>query len=157
MSRPLESREISTSRDGYDLTIHGLLRKRDELLAQLDKLRDDIAQVSNDLTAVDRVLKCLGFHPEIELLAKPRARVTLYVRNEMRKFLLDELRKAEKPLSSRELAIILATAQGKDIEDKGLITDMTARVSRSVSILLNRRVLRRLTDDAGRNTYELMQ
>jgi hypothetical protein len=143
--------------DGYDLTIHGLLRKRDELLAQLDKLRDDIATVSNDLAAVDRVLKCLGFHPEIELLMKPRARVTLYVRNEMRKFLLDELRKAETPLSSRELAIILATAQGKDIEDKGLLTDMTARVSRSVSILLNRRVLKRHTDEAGRNTYELVR
>lgn len=141
--------------DGYQLTVSGLLRKRDELVATLDKMRDDIATASNDLASLDRVLRCFGYNPEVELAMKPRSRVQLYVRNELRKFLLEALRDADRPISSRELAIKLLEAQGKDIGDKALVSDTTARVSRSVSILLNRKVLKRLTDEAGRNTYQL--
>ena len=105
--------------DGYQNTVSGLLRKRDELLADLDKLRDDIARVSNDLASLDRTLRCFGFNAELELLLKPRTRVTHYVRNELRKFLLEALRDADGPLSSRELAIKLLEAQSKDTEDRG--------------------------------------
>ena len=77
--------------EGYDLTIHGLLRKRTELLASLESYRDKVAATANDIRSVDRVLTSLAYEGELDLL-QPRKRVLNYIKHEVRRFILDELR-----------------------------------------------------------------
>lgn len=47
--------------DGFEITIHGLLRKRTSLMADLEHYRDKVATSSNDIKSVDRVLSSLGY------------------------------------------------------------------------------------------------
>ena len=83
--------------------IAGLLAKRQELLATNAELRERMAIVANDVEAVERVLDSLGYQGEA--VTTPRAgRIVLWYRNELRDYLVAELRKSEAPLTARELA-----------------------------------------------------
>ena len=141
--------------DGYDLTIHGLLRKRTDLMASLESYRDKVSSTANDIRAVDRVLVSLGYDGELDL-DQPRKRVMSYVRHEVRRYILEELRKSDRPLSTRELAVRLATAEGKDAGDRKLMLDMSRRISKSILILRDKQVVRQSKGKGSREySYEL--
>ena len=125
---------------GYDLAIHGLLRKRSELMRSLEIKRDELAAVQNDIAAVERALDLFGYQGELEA---PRKRVLKDIRRELRRFILDELRKGE-PLTSRELAIRLASIEGKNPDDKKAVADIVARVSKAITALVDRKTAVRL-------------
>jgi len=84
--------------------VNGLLAKREELLRENADLRERMAVISNDIEAIDRVLDAFGYPGELKGGTPRQARIVLFYRNELREYLLAELRKAEGPLSSRELA-----------------------------------------------------
>ena len=106
---------------------NGLIAKRAELLKVNAELREKIAVVANDIEAVERVLDSLGYQGEA--VTTPRAaRIVLFYRNELREYLLAELRKAPGPMTARELAVILCQTEGKDWQDRRLITDVVRRV-----------------------------
>lgn len=109
-------------------TISGLLRKRFELERENVELRERMAIVSNDIEAIDRVLDAFGYEGELVGKTPRAARIVLFYRNELRDFLLGELRKATGPLSSRQLACIVCQIEGKDGRDRRLLTDVTRRV-----------------------------
>ena len=111
-----------------DSTISGLLKKREELQRENAELRERIAIISNDVEAIDRVLDTFGYHGELVGKTPRQARIVLFYRNELREYLLAELRKAEKPLSSRALACLVCQCEGKDARDRRLLTDVTRRV-----------------------------
>ena len=87
-----------------DSTVSGLLKKREELQRESASLREQMAIVANSVEAIDRVLEAFGFDGELDGKTPRAARVVLFYRNELRKYLLGELRKATEPLSSRPLA-----------------------------------------------------
>ena len=141
--------------NGYDLTIHGLLRKRTDLMADLESYRDKVAATANDIRAVDRVLVSLGYAGELDL-QQPRKRVLNYIKHEVRRFILDELRAARQPLTTRELAVRLAMREGKDTGDRKLMRDLARRVSKSVIILHDKQVVKRSkVKDWREYSYEL--
>ena len=107
--------------------INGLLAKRVELCNLNAELREKIAVVANDIDAVERVLDSLGYQGEA--VTTPRAaRIVLFYRNELREYLLAELRKATGPMTARELAVKLCEVEGKDWQDRRLVTDVVRRV-----------------------------
>ena len=107
--------------------IAGLLAKRQELLTANSELRERMAIVSNDIEAVERVLDSLGYQDE--MTTTPRAaRIVLFYRNELRDYLTAELRKSDEPLTARELARRICQVEGKDWQDRRLMTDVTRRV-----------------------------
>lgn len=75
---------------GYDIAVHGLLRKRAELLTTLEVKRDELAAAQNDLLAVERVLSCFGFNEELD---QPRRRVMTDIRRELARFIIEEIRR----------------------------------------------------------------
>ena len=98
----------------YAHAIGGFLRKRKEMMAEMQSLRE---RLGNDIEALDRTLGALGHKGEIEL-AKPRSsRTMLFHRNELKRFLLDQMRGETAPISTRALAERIATAEGKDSRD----------------------------------------
>ena len=63
---------------GFELTIHGLLRKRAELMDAIASQRNQVSASMNDLNALDRVLTTLGYDGERDL-ARPRNKVAMFV------------------------------------------------------------------------------
>ena len=99
--------------------------------------RERMAELGNDIEALDRTLGTLDYKGEIEL-SKPRSsRTMLFHRNELKRFLLDQMRGETAPISSRVLAERIATAEGKDKDsrDRKLVNDLVKRVGKSLKLL----------------------
>jgi chorismate mutase len=112
----------------YEHTISGLLTKRQELMEETAAIREKMAIIANDVEAIDRVLETLGHTEQLEGRSPRAARIILFYRNELRSFLLDQLRKANRPMTSRELAEIVCETEGKNRGDRRLISDVTRRI-----------------------------
>lgn len=85
-----------------------------------------------------------------EAVTTPRAaRIVLFYRNELREYLLAELRKAEEPLTARELAQRLCQVEGKDWQDRPLLTDVVRRVGCALRRLRASRVVEGERTQAG--------
>ena len=98
---------------GYDLTVQGLIRKRADLAMEAGALRD---QLDVKLTALDHVDATIRvFLPDIDLEDLPtRAAPPALTgtRGEFQRFLLDALRKAERALTTHDLAKLAMEARG---------------------------------------------
>ena len=67
---------------------------------------------------------------------RPRSnRVVYFHRNELRRFLIDELRNATAPITARDLAEKIVGLEGKDARDRQLRNDMVKRVGKSLKLL----------------------
>lgn len=119
----------------YANTISGLLRKRSELMGDAQRLREQLAHVGNDIEALDRTLISLGYAGDLKGVQPRGNRIVFFARDELRRFLLDELRKATAPLSSRDLAEKIIGLEGKDCRDRRLRNDMVKRVGKSLKLL----------------------
>ncbi len=128
--------------------INGLLAKRTELTALNAELRERMAIVANDIEAVERVLESLGYQGKSAKTARA-ARVILFYRNELREYLLAELRKSAEPLTARELAQRLCQVEGKDWQDRRLMTDVTRRVGCALRKMRAARVVEGERTQAG--------
>lgn len=112
----------------YDHTISGLLGKRSELMQEIAALREQMAVASNAVEAIDQVLETFGHTEDLEGRTPRAARIVLFYRNELRTFLLNELRNSPEPMTSRQLAIRICETEGKSIADRRLLNDVTRRV-----------------------------
>ena len=67
---------------------------------------------------------------------RPRSnRVVYFHRNELRRFLINELRNASGPFSARDLAEKVIGLEGKDARGRKLRNDMVKRVGKSLKLL----------------------
>ena len=139
----------------YANTISGLLRKRSELMGDAQRLREELAHVGNDVEALDRTLIALGYQGDLKAVQPRGNRIVFFARDELRRFLLDELRKADGPVSSRDLAEAIITLEGKDARDRRLRNDMVKRVGKSLKLLRSQRLAMSARDEAGRFAWWL--
>lgn len=131
------SRNIRPARtETYEHTISGLLTKRREMLTEAERLRDRLAEIRNDLQALDRTLETLGFKGDLEGMMPRQKRQVIFGRGELVRAILDELRGADRPLRSREIAQALIAVQGNDPRDQRYIADLTRRVGKALRPLL---------------------
>jgi hypothetical protein len=112
---------------GYDLTVQGLIRKRAELAGQVEALHMQLSSLMASLNAIDTSIRV--FKPDIDLEDLPSrippAPLTAF-RGEFQRFLLDELRKADRPLSTLELAASVMERRALDPADK-IVSRLIAR------------------------------
>jgi len=57
--------------ESFEHTISGLLAKRAELFNEAERIRDRLAEIKNDVGAIDRVLGTLGYQGDLDA-AMPR-------------------------------------------------------------------------------------
>jgi hypothetical protein len=139
-------------------TIGGLLKKRGELLDELQALRERAAVLQNDMASLDRVLEIFGYEGDLQSTTPRSNRVVLFYRNELRHYLLGELAKSNAPLSSRELAERIVTIEGKDRFDKRLMCDIVKRVGKALKLLRERGSVRGGKDHAtGRYVWSAIK
>ena len=121
--------------EGYQNTISGLLRKRAALMGEGQALREKQAEVGNAIESLDHVLRSLGFDEPLDGMRPRSNRVVFFARNELRRFLINELREAKAPVSARDMAEKIIGLEGKDVRDRRLRNDMVKRVGKSFKLL----------------------
>jgi hypothetical protein len=121
---------------GYDLTVQGLIRKRAEMAGQVTALQARLGELIAAMSHIDASIRV--FRPDIELDDLPErlapAPFTGF-RGEIQRFLLDELRKANHPLSTFDLAKRVMVKRGLDPDDKITFKLIAHRTGYSLSKL----------------------
>lgn len=141
---PTMSDTIKRSRtETFEHTINGLLTKRADLYNEAIRIRDRLAEIKNDVGALDRVLGALGYTGDLDAEMPRQKREVLFGRGELTRAILDELRDAPRPLGSREIAQGIVALSGQDARDRRLTTDLTKRVSKALRGLKSEGVVRR--------------
>lgn len=141
--------------DTFEHTISGLLTKRADLFGEAQKLRDRLAEIKNDVAALDRVLGSLGYEGDLDAAMPRQKREVLFGRGELTRGILDTLRDAAGPMTSREVAQSVLTLVGNDARDRKLMADHTRRVSKALRVLVADKVARRATDERGNVVWQL--
>lgn len=121
---------------GYDLTIQGLIRKRAELAGEVEAMNAKITAHMAALNSVDASIRV--FRPDIDLDDLPErvaAAPFTGFRGEIQRFLLDELRKANGPQSTFDLADKIMERRGLDASDKIVVNLIRKRTGYALSKL----------------------
>ncbi len=140
---------MTTPQEGYDNTISRLLRKRAELFGEAERLRDRIAEIRNDVEAMDRTLGALDYKGDFDAEMPRQKREVIFGQGELTNALMRELRDADGPMTSRELANNVLALRGDDVRDRRLLTEVTKRVSKALRHQRQEGRVRSSTDRLG--------
>lgn len=122
---------ISRASD-YSHTVNGLLQKRADLFNEAERLRDRLAEIRNDLGALDRTLTVLGYTGDLDAAMPRQKREVIFGKGELSKAIYGELRTATGPLSSRDIAREIVAMRGEDARDRKYLSELTKRVSKAL-------------------------
>lgn len=139
----------------FEHTISGLLAKRTDLFGEAERIRDRLAEIKNDVGAIDRVLGTLGYTGDLDAEMPRQKREVIFGRGELTRAILGELRGADGPLSSREIARGVLAVNGQDARDRKLMSDHTKRVSKALRALRIENVVRSAVDPKGNVMWSL--
>ena len=115
----------------YDHTISGLLSKRADLLGEAESIRDRLAAIKNDIDALDRTLDVLDYTGDLDAQMPRAKRHVIFGRGELSKQVFAVLRRADKPMTSREIAQDIVSDSGLDARDRKFVSDLTKRVGKA--------------------------
>jgi len=132
----------------FEHTISGLLQKRADLLGEAEGIRDRLAEIKNDVGAIDRVLVSLGYEGDLDAQMPRQKREVIFGRGELTRAVLDELRGADGPMTSREIAKAIVSLSG-DARDRKYVSDLTKRVGKALRALREADTVRSGTDAKG--------
>ena len=138
----------------YEHTINGLLKKRSEMFNEAERIRDRLAELKNDIGALDRTLETIGFKGDLDELMPRQRRHVIFGKGELTEAIVLELKNAERPLRSREIARELIALRGEDARDQRYLSDLTKRVSKALRILKQNGEVRSKADPKGNYLWE---
>ena len=133
----------------YEHTISGLLSKRADLFNEAERIRDRLPAIKNDVGAIDRVLTTLGYTGDLDAEMPRQKREVIFGRGELAKAILSELRSADGPMSSREIAQNIVALSGQDARDRKFIADLTRRIAKALRPLREENFVRSSVDPKG--------
>ena len=141
--------------DSYEHTISGLLTKRADLFHEAERLKDKLAEIKNDVQALDRVLGTLGYVGNPDAAMPRPKRPDVFGRGALTRSCVDILRTASGPLRSRQVAEAMLSASGRDTGDRKLVAEQTNLVSRALRQLRIKERVTSATDGRGTVTWAL--
>ncbi len=115
----------------YDHTISGLLTKRADLFNEAERIRDRLAEIRNDIDALDRTLNVLGHTGDLDAMMPRQKRNVVFGKGELTRAVLGVLRDADGPLTSRQIAQEIVSLSGHDARDRKYVADLTKRVGKA--------------------------
>ncbi len=139
----------------YEHTISGLLTKRADLFNEAERIRDRLAEIKNDIAAVDRVLGTLGYTGDLDAEMPRQKRHVLFGRGELTRAVLDVLRDATEPMATREIARAILAVNEQDPRDRKLLTEHARRVSKALRSLKFQEAIVGKVERAGNMVWAL--
>jgi hypothetical protein len=152
LAKELEMRIART--ETFEHTISGLLTKRSDLFNEAERLRDRLAEIKNDIGAIDRTLSVLGYNGDLDAAMPRQKREVIFGRGELSKAIYRELRTADGPLSSRDIAREIVALRGEDARDRKYLSELTKRVSKALRAMREEGNVRSVTDAKGNLIWE---
>lgn len=138
----------------FEHTITGLLAKRADLFNEAERIRDRLAEIKNDIGAIDRTLSVLGYTGDLDAAMPRQKREVIFGRGELSRAIMGELRHAEGPLSSRDIAQTIVAMRGEDARDRKYISDLTKRVSKALRQMKAEGLVRSTVGTKGNMSWE---
>jgi hypothetical protein len=128
-------------------TIAGLVAKRAEISGQIDAARATLRQLIVDLDHVDAAIRL--FDPDYDTASirpktYPVAQVTR--RGDSIRLILDFLRKATEPMTTKQIALKVMTVRGLNTDDAALVVTITRRVGASLRNYRDKGTVRSIKD-----------
>ncbi|PVB59513.1 hypothetical protein DCO57_21920 [Labrenzia sp. 011] len=114
----------------FDSTIRGLLTKRVSLFHEREEQLSKLANLDNDISAIDRAIRLLGYEGDLNALMPASAGNKLYRQGEISRCVSDILRTAREPLTSRQIALQVVQMRGENPNDHKHMVRLTNNVSR---------------------------
>jgi hypothetical protein len=133
----------------FEHTISGLLTKRADLFGEAERLRDRLAEIKNDISALDRTLTTLGYEGDLDAVMPRQKREVIFGRGELTRSIMSVLREAEGPMTSRQIAQTIISMGGHDARDRRYVSDLTKRVSKALRKAKQAGNVRQATDPNG--------
>ena len=115
----------------YEHTISGLLHKRVDLFHEAERIRDRLAEIKNDIGALDRVLDTLGYEGDFDVLMPREKRHVIFGRGELTRSVLEILRREARPVTSRQIAQEIVSDSGFDARDRKFVSELVKRVGKA--------------------------
>lgn len=132
----------------------GLIQKRADLFNEAERIRDRLAEIKNDIGAIDRTLNVLGYAGDLDAAMPRQKREVIFGRGELSKAIMGELRHAEGPLSSRDIAREIVAMRGEDARDRNYLSELTKRVSKALRQMREDGHVRSAVDGKGNLSWE---
>lgn len=140
--------------DTFEHTISGLLTKRADLFGEAERIRDRLAEIRNDIGALDRTLGVLGYTDDLDAAMPRQKREVIFGKGELSKAIYSELRTATGPITSRDIAREIVALRGEDARDRKYLSDLTKRVSKALRAMREAGDVRGVTDAKGNVLWE---
>lgn len=115
----------------FEHTISGLLTKRADLLGEAESIRERLAEIRNDIDAVDRALRVVGYAGDLDAMMPRQKRHVVFGRGELTRQVLAIMRREGKPLTSRQIAQEIVSDSGMDARDRRFVAELTKRVGKA--------------------------
>ena len=106
----------------YSVTINGLMTRRSLLLT------DKPDTLACDIAAIDYVLQLCGFNEDPQQYMPKLRKRQIFAKGEKRRLVMETLRNADKPLTSREICIAILADKDFDFSDKRRLNQTTTGI-----------------------------
>lgn len=127
-----EIANIARSRaSDYGHTANGLLTRRADLFNEAEVILDRLAEIRNDIDALDRILRSLGYEGDLDTRMPRQKRHVIFGKGELSKQVIAVLRRAVRPMTSKEVAQDIVSDSGMDARDRKFVGDLTKRIGKA--------------------------
>lgn len=130
----MKNQDLALEADSYSHATSGLIKKRGELVNELDRCFARIAELRNDIAAANRVLRAFGYDGELNDKPGPQRNV-MFEKGQLGRAIMDELRTAMEPQSTSQVASALLRRFKQDPKDKALLREYVERTSNAMQKL----------------------
>lgn len=142
--------------NAFEHTISGLLTKRQMMLDEAQQIRDRMAEIKEQLPALDKTLRALGYDGDLDAMMPRQKRHVLFGRGELLRAILDELKRSDRPLRSREIAEALLDASDEMPMSQRYVADLTRRVGKALRPMLKTGRVKQLKQLSGGTAWEIV-
>ncbi len=116
----------------FSHTANGLLTKRAELFNEAEIIRERLAEIRNDIGALDRVLSSLGYTGDLDAKMPRAKRHVIFGKGELSRQVVSVLMRTNHPMTSRQIAQDIVNDSGLDARDRKFVGDLTKRVGKAL-------------------------
>lgn len=129
-------------------TIAGLVEKRSEIAGKIDALREELRKAIVDLDHIDAAIRLFDPNYDIgAIAARPVRQAQIVRRGDSIRMILDLLREATEPLSTKQITLKVMSLRGLNTMDDALVMMMTRRVGASLRGYKDNGTVRSIKDD----------
>lgn len=127
--------------------LSGLIAKRAEIAGQIAATREELRKLIVALDHIDAAIRLFDPGYDVESIRdKPVHPAQIARRGDSIRLLLDLLREATEPLSTKQLALQVMAHRGLNAQDDALVLTMTRRVGASLRGYKDKGVVRSFKD-----------